>query len=103
MPHLVHMGELADAYSEPRMQQTPALVSSAQLQFDRCAPVVVMPRLYPAASRYQLDGKALGIFSTWIKRRSAKAGLKLMFYVPGSKDGSAFYLLYMHKLWLIQP
>lgn len=62
-----------------------------------------MPRLYPDASRYQLKGKALGVFSTWLKMRSSKVGLELAFYLPGSKDGFAFYLLYMHKLWLLQP
>lgn len=86
--YLVHMGELADAYSEPHMQQTPQ---------HSCSLITVMPRLYPAASRHQLNGKALGILSTWLKSRSSKAGLKLMFHVPGGKDGSAFYLLYMHK------
>lgn len=103
MSYLVHMDELADAYGDHTGSRPCSPVSSAWLQFGHRVPLVVTPRLYPAASRYQLNGKALGIFSTWLKKRSSKAGLKLMLYAPGSKDGSAFYLLYMHKLWLIQP
>lgn len=97
------VGELADAHRSSHRQQTLQQHLCPVLLFDHGEPLVVMPELYPAGSRYQLKRKALGIFSTWLKRRSFKAGLKLMFYVPGCKDGSAFYLLYMQKLWLIQP
>lgn len=70
--------------------------------FEYTEPPAVMPRLHTDACRYQLNRGTLGIISAWLQRRSSKAGLKLTFNVPGSKDVSAFCLLYVHKPWPIQ-